>query len=368
MVDRASFPAHRTDPDRVLAIRGGRPLIGIYPISGAKNSALPLMIAALLTAESVTLCNTPANLDIAVLADLLRSLGASVEWSRDNAGLSTTISAEKLYPTQIQDELVTRMRASVLLLGALLVRTGEASLPMPGGDVIGLRSIDHHLYGLRSLGAQIELTNGLIEARAPAGLHGADIALPQSSVGATENLLLAAVLARGTTIIRNAAREPEIADLAACLSEMGAKISGLGTAGLTVEGRQSLAGTTHNVIPDRIEFGTLACAAALTDGELLMPNARMELLGAAAPVLVSAGVQLTGIDNGVLTRRGDTGLLGVDVVTRPYPGFATDLQAPTMALLSVAAGASTIAETIDSDTSMNCAGWVRASQFAARLL
>jgi UDP-N-acetylglucosamine 1-carboxyvinyltransferase len=306
MAEYASFLSgrlNRLDPNRVLTIRGGRPLIGVYPISGAKNAALPLLIAALLTSEPVTLRNVPANLDMAVLADLLRSLGATFDWSRTAAGLSAAISAKKLQPAQIQADLVTRMRASVLLLGALLARTGEAILPMPGGDAIGLRGIDYHLNGLRSMGAQIELAGGLIQATAPSGLRGADITLPQSSVGATENLLLATVLARGATVIRNAAREPEITDLVACLSAMGAKISGLGTPALTIEGCGSLDGAVHYVMPDRIEFGTLACAAALTDGELLLPNARLDLLGAALPLLASAGVHITEVENGVARAR-----------------------------------------------------------------
>jgi UDP-N-acetylglucosamine 1-carboxyvinyltransferase len=346
MVSSASFLFHRSDPNRVLTIRGGRPLSGTYSISGAKNAALPLMVSALLTPHQVTLRNVPANLDIAVLAELLRSLGATVDWSRRTDGLSVTISADRLHPARIQAELVTRMRASALLLGALLARIGEATVPMPGGDAIGLPGIDYHLDGLRSMGAQIEVVGGLIQARAPAGLRGADITLPQSSVGATENLLLAAVLARGTTIIRNAAREPEIADLAACLCAMGAKISILQTRALVVEGCAPVGGATHEVIPDRIEFGTLACAAALTDGELLLPNARLDLLGAAAPLLSAAGVEMTAVENSVLSRRAKTGIAGVDLVTRPYPGFATDLQPPAMALLSVSTGANAVTETI----------------------
>jgi len=335
-----------SDPNRVLVIGGGRPLHVTYPIRGVKNAALPLMICALLATEPITLCNVPANLDMAVLADLLRSLGASVDWSQTPAGLTATISAEKLQPAQIQAHLVTRMRASILLLGALLARTGEASLPMPGGDAIGLRSIDFHLNGLRAMGTQIELAGGLIQAKAPTGLRGADIVLPGSSVGATENLLLAAVLANGTTVIRNAAREPEITDLATCLSAMGAKVCGLGTPALMVEGITSLRGATHDVMPDRIEFGTLACAAALTDGELLLPSARLDLLGAAAPLLRAAGVHMTETENVVLARRAETGIVGVDIITRPYPGFATDLHPPVMAMLTVAKGASTIIETI----------------------
>jgi UDP-N-acetylglucosamine 1-carboxyvinyltransferase len=342
----STAPRVRPDPNRAIAIRGGRPLIGNYPISGAKNAVLPLMVSALLTPNLVTLRNVPANLDVAVLADLLQSLGAELHWSPNDAGISLMISGGKLHTSRIDADLVTRMRASVLLLGALLARLGGANLPMPGGDAIGTRGIDFHITGLRAMGAQIELAGGSIRARAPNGLRGADIMLPQSSVGATENLLLAAVLATGTTVIRNAAREPEIGDLAACLTAMGAKISGLGTAALTIEGVPTLCGAIHYVMPDRIEFGTLACAAAITNGELMLRNGRMDLLGAEAPLLASAGVEMREVENGVLARRAEAGIIGIDIVTRPYPGFATDLQAPAMALLSLATGASTITETI----------------------
>lgn len=331
---------------RALIIRGGRPLVGTYPISGAKNAALPLMVSALLTPHLVTLHNVPANLDVAVLAALLQRLGCDMHWSANGTGLSVTICADRVQPGRIDPTLVTRMRASVLLLGASLARFGEARLPMPGGDAIGLRGVDFHVAGLRAMGARVELDGGTIHATAPAGLRGADILLPQPSVGATENLLLAAVLADGTTTIRNAAREPEIADLATCLVSMGAKVSGLGTHALTVDGGASLSGSVHVVLPDRIELGTLACAAAITDGELLLPNGRLELLGAAGPLFDTAGVALRETENGVVARRAARGLTGVDVTTGPYPEFATDLQAPMMALLATAAGAGAVTETI----------------------
>ena len=260
--------------------------------------------------------------------------------------MSVTLCADRVQPGRIDQELVTRMRASVLLLGALLARCGEAQLPMPGGDAIGLRGIDFHLAGLRAMGATVELDGGMIQATAPAGLRGADILLPLPSVGATENLLLAAVLAQGTTTIRNAAREPEIADLATCLIAMGAKVSGLGSHVLTIEGGAPLAGAVHAVLPDRIEFGTLACAAAITDGELVLPHGRVDLLGAAAASLAAAGVELRDVDGGVVARRAKNGLVGVDIATGPYPGFATDLQSPAMALLATATGASAVTETI----------------------
>jgi UDP-N-acetylglucosamine 1-carboxyvinyltransferase len=329
-----------------LVIRGGQPLIGRYPISGAKNAVLPLMVSALLTPHLVTLRNVPANLDVAVLAALLQRLGCDMHWSNSDAGLSVTISADRVQPRQIDQELVTRMRASVLLLGALLGRCGEATLPLPGGDAIGLRGIDFHIAGLRAMGATVALEAGTIHASARHGLHGADILLPQPSVGATENLMLAAVLASGPTTITNAAREPEVADLAACLTAMGVRISGVGTHRLTIEGGTPLMGAVHAVLPDRIEFGTLACAAALTDGELIMPNGRVELLGTAASSFTAAGVELMETDEGVLACRASAGLRGVDITTQPYPGFATDLQAPAMALLATARGASAVTETI----------------------
>jgi UDP-N-acetylglucosamine 1-carboxyvinyltransferase len=339
-------PWWRPDTGHRLIIRGGRPLVGTYPINGAKNAVLPLMVSTLLTPHLVTLHNVPANLDVAVLAALLRRLGCAVHWSTGDSGLAVTIAADRLQSQQIDAELVTRMRASVLLLGALLARCGEAVLPMPGGDAIGLRGIDFHVTGLRAMGATIELANGTIRATARNGLRGAEILLPQPSVGATENLVLAAVAAAGTTTIRNAAREPEIADLAACLIAMGARIAGLGTHVLTIEGGARLGGAVHAVLPDRIEFGTLTCAAALTDGELLLPRGRIDLLGAAAASFAAAGVDLSDTEDGVVARRSKDGLIGIDLTTAPYPGFATDLQAPTMTLLAAATGTSTITENI----------------------
>lgn len=341
-----SAPWWKPDSGRTLHIRGGRPLVGIYPISGAKNAALPLMVSALLTPHLVSLHNLPANLDVAVLSALLQRLGANLSWSSGTGGLSLTICADRVHAENIDRELVSRMRASVLLLGAMLARCGEASLPLPGGDAIGLRGIDFHIAGLRAMGATVELEGGMIHARAPRGLKGAEIALPLPSVGATENLLLAAVLADGRTVIRNAAREPEITDLATCLNAMGARIDGLDTHVLSIDGGRPLAGAVHTVMPDRIETGTLACAAAITGGALMLTNARLDLLGAAGPLLLAAGVEMEVVENGVIARRAASGTLGVDFTTQPYPGFATDLQAPVMAMMATARGASAITETI----------------------
>jgi UDP-N-acetylglucosamine 1-carboxyvinyltransferase len=329
-----------------LVIQGGNPLVGTYDVSGAKNAVLPLMVATLLTPHPVTLHNVPASLDVAVLSNLLQRLGASLNWSTGRTGLSLTVCAHSIHPRLIDRDLVARMRASVLLLGALLARCGEACLPLPGGDAIGLRGIDFHIAGLRAMGATIDLNGGLIHATAPNGLHGAEIVLPQPSVGATENLLLAAVLATGQTIIRNAAREPEITDLAQCLTLMGAGIAGIGSDVLIVQGGKDLTGAAYSVMPDRIELGTIACAAAVTDGQVLLRHAGADLLGAAGPAFAAAGVMLETVEDGLIARRSPNGLTGIDIETRPFPGFATDLQSPAMAMLATAAGASAITETI----------------------
>ncbi|HTJ57527.1 MAG TPA: UDP-N-acetylglucosamine 1-carboxyvinyltransferase [Devosiaceae bacterium] len=339
-------PWWQPKPPSRLLVTGGQPLVGTYRISGAKNSVLPLMVAALLTPHRVTLQNAPASLDVAVLAALLRRLGARLEWRQDDAGLSVEIVAERIHAAHIDRDLVARMRASVLLLSALLVRCGEAGLPLPGGDAIGLRGIDFHVAGLEAMGAEVEISGSTIYAKAPSGLHGADFTLPFPSVGATENLMIAAVGASGVSIIRNAAREPEIDDLAHCLVAMGATITGIGTSTITIEGGAELRPTVHAIVPDRIEMGTLACAAALTDGELLLANARIELLGSAGEVFRRAGVDLQPVEGGVLARRAAGGLRATDVLTGPFPGFATDLQAPAMALLALATGTSVIEETI----------------------
>jgi UDP-N-acetylglucosamine 1-carboxyvinyltransferase len=254
--------------------------------------------------------------------------------------------ADHLHSARIDRELVGRMRASVLLLGAVLARCGEACLPMPGGDAIGLRGIDFHVAGLRAMGASVEIEGGIIQARAPHGLKGAEIVLPQPSVGATENLMLAAVLASGMTVIRNAAREPEIGDLAACLIAMGARIEGVDGPVLIIHGGRPLTGAVHTVMPDRIELGTMACAAAVTDGELFLEHGHRSLLGGAEPLLQAAGVVLDEMPGGLLARRGIAGLRGIDVETQPFPGFATDLQAPIMAMLATSRGVSHITETI----------------------
>ena len=327
--------------DRIL-IRGGRVLSGSIPISGAKNAALPLMAAGLLSDGPLTLTNAPDLADVATMAGLLAHHGLAVE--RNKATRSITISGAAT-DLEAPYDLVRKMRASVLVLGPLLARHGRARVSLPGGCAIGTRPVDLHLKALEQMGAEIEITAGYIEARAPQGLKGARIIFPQVSVGATENILMAAALARGQSEIMNAAREPEITDLAACLMRMGARIEGIGTDRLVVEGVASLGAATHPIIADRIEAGTFACAAAITGGSLLLQGARLDHLGAVTRTLREAGVDVAEEEGGLRVTRSN-GLRGADVMTEPFPGFATDMQAQFMALMCVADGASMITETI----------------------
>lgn len=327
--------------DRIL-IRGGRVLSGAIPISGAKNAALPLMAAGLLADGGLTLTNAPDLADVATMAGLLAHHGLSV--TRDKIARSITISGAAS-DLEAPYDLVRKMRASVLVLGPLLARHGRARVSLPGGCAIGTRPVDLHLKALEQMGAEIEITAGYIEARAPGGLKGARIIFPQVSVGATENILMAAALARGQSEIMNAAREPEITDLATCLMRMGARIEGIGTDRLLVEGVANLGAATHPIIADRIEAGTFACAAAITGGSLLLQGARFDHLGAVTRTLREAGVDVAEEAGGLRVTRSN-GLRGADVMTEPFPGFATDMQAQFMALMCVADGASMITETI----------------------
>jgi UDP-N-acetylglucosamine 1-carboxyvinyltransferase len=325
-----------------IRIRGGRRLTGSVPISGAKNAVLALMPAALLGGP-LTLTNVPDLADTATMAALLAQHGVTVE--HDRAARRVTLSGEAS-SLEAPYDIVRKMRASVLVLGPLLARHGQARVSLPGGCAIGTRPVDLHLKGLEAMGATIDLEGGYIEARAPVGgLRGARILFPSVSVGATENLLLATVLARGESELVNAAREPEIEDLALCLMRMGARIEGIGTDRLRVQGVAALAAATHPVLSDRIEAGTYACAAAITGGELLLEGARLDHLGAVARVLREAGVGLAEEVRGLRVTRLN-GLHGVDVQTEAFPGFATDMQAQFMALMSIADGASMITETI----------------------
>jgi UDP-N-acetylglucosamine 1-carboxyvinyltransferase len=326
-----------------IRIQGGRPLDGTIRIGGAKNAALPLMAAGLLTDERLTLTNVPALADIATMAALLRTLGVAVE-PVGNDGRTLAIGGA-ITASEAPYDIVRKMRASVLVLGPLVARTGEARVSLPGGCAIGTRPIDLHLKALEELGAEISLEAGYVTATARKGLKGATVIFPFVSVGATENLLMAATLAEGTTVIANAAREPEIGDLAACLTAMGARIEGVGTDRLTVHGVTSLHAATHAIIPDRIETGTYACAAAITGGSVLLEGAKLEHLGAVMRTLREAGVEVSEAEGGLSVKRLN-GLHGADAMTEPYPGFPTDMQAQFMSLMSVAEGASMVTETI----------------------
>jgi UDP-N-acetylglucosamine 1-carboxyvinyltransferase len=330
--------------DRLL-IEGGAPLAGTVAISGAKNAALPLIAATLLTDETVELGNVPELADVTSMLRLVQRLGTAATFLPGAPG-RIALRTARLLGTTAPYDLVRKMRASVLVLGPLLARGGEARVSLPGGCAIGTRPIDLHLMGLERMGAAIELDAGYVQASAPGGLAGARIEFPQPSVGATENLMMAAALARGATLIVGAAREPEIVDLALLLGSMGARIEGAGTSYVTIEGVDRLTGAVHSIMPDRIEAGTYAIAAAITGGRVTVHNGRVDLLGGAVEKLAEAGLVLEPEDGGFTAALGPDGLRGVDVMTRPYPGFATDLQAQFMALMSVGQGASMITETI----------------------
>jgi UDP-N-acetylglucosamine 1-carboxyvinyltransferase len=333
-----------------IRIRGGKPLSGTIPIGGAKNAALPLLTAALLSEEPLTLRHVPVLADITTLSHLLVQHGAAVTMvgarTPHEHGHALKIDARNIISTTAPYDLVRRMRASVLVLGPLLARCGEARVSLPGGCAIGTRPVDLHIKGMEALGAKIELKQGYILAQAPRGLKGAEFIFPKVSVGATENLLMAASLAEGETVLVNAAREPEIVDLAACLNAMGAKISGAGSDRVTVTGVKKLHGAEHSVVPDRIETGTYLMAAAITGGAVELAGARYDLVAAVAKTLDGAGVEISETERGISVRRRNGGLKGVDVMTEPFPGFPTDLQAQMMALMSKAEGAAMITETI----------------------
>ncbi|OUI87553.1 UDP-N-acetylglucosamine 1-carboxyvinyltransferase [Acetobacter sp. DmW_043] len=341
--------------DRFI-IRGGRPLHGDITIGGAKNAALKLLVAGLLTSERLILSNVPRIDDIATMRDLLTQHGMTVEAVNDDD--STLCISGTITNTEAPYDIVSKMRASILVLGPLLARCGKARVSLPGGCAIGTRPVDMHLRGLEALGAEITLENGYINASAPNGLTGDRIALPFASVGATENLMMAATLAKGRTEILNAAREPEMADLAACLNAMGAQITGAGTGHIIIDGVEALHGAEHHIMADRIECGTYACAAAITGGDLRLIGGQAEHLGAVIRTLEEAGVEVSEEDNALRVRR--TGpLRGVDIMTEPYPGFPTDMQAQFMTLLSVAEGASMLTETIFENRFMHVPELVR---------
>jgi UDP-N-acetylglucosamine 1-carboxyvinyltransferase len=333
-----------------IRIRGGKPLSGTIPIGGAKNAALPLMTAALLSEEPLTLRHVPVLADITTLSHLLVQHGAAVTMvgarTPHEHGHALKIDARNIISTTAPYDLVRRMRASVLVLGPLLARCGEARVSLPGGCAIGTRPVDLHIKGLEALGAKIELKQGYIDAKAPQGLRGAQFIFPKVSVGATENLLMAASLAEGETVLVNAAREPEIVDLAICLNAMGAKITGAGSDRITITGVKKLHGAEHSVVPDRIETGTYLMAVAITGGNVELAGARYDLVASVAKTLDGAGVEISETNRGISVRRRNGELKGVDVMTEPFPGFPTDLQAQMMALMTKADGAAMITETI----------------------
>ena len=326
-----------------IRIRGGRPLSGEIQIGGAKNAALPLMTCGLLTDGRLILSNVPRLADIQTMSALLAQHGIAVE-RLGNDGRIMSIGGPILN-TEAPYDIVRKMRASFLVMGPLLARVGEAKVSLPGGCSIGARPIDLHLKGLEQMGASFELADGYINGRVTGRLRGAKIVFPFVSVGATENLLMAAALADGQTVLANAAREPEIIDLAECLVAMGARITGIGSDKLTIEGVKTLSGASHRIIPDRIETGSYACAAAISGGSVFLRDARLEHLGATVRILREAGVDIAEQDGGLMVRRLN-GLHGTDAMTEPYPGFPTDMQAQYMALMSVAEGASMVTETI----------------------
>ena len=335
-----------------IRIVGGERLEGTIPISGAKNATLPLMIASLLTSDTLTLKNVPRLADVTQLGRILGNHGVDLAIAGKRPGQRTSdgqtfhLTARDVVDTTAPYEMVSRMRASFWVLGPLLARCGEARVSLPGGCAIGTRPVDLHIEGLKALGADIELDGGYVVARAPKGLAGGRVAFSKVSVGATHNVLMAAALAKGETVIENAAREPEVGDVAACLAKMGAEIEGIGTSTLRVRGADQLEGTVHTVLPDRIETGTYAMAVAATGGDVLLDGARPDLLDNALDVLRGAGVEITASNRGLRVTRNGGEVAPVEVETQPFPGFPTDLQAQLMALMSLAHGTSTIRETI----------------------
>ena len=326
-----------------IRVRGGQPLHGTIPISGAKNAALPLMAASLLSGEPIKLTNVPDLADIASMTSLLRQHGVRI----DRDGGDMAMDAARIDSTVAPYDLVRKMRASVLVLGPLVARFGKAQVSLPGGCAIGNRPVDLHLKGLADLGAEVNIEAGYIEAKTPGGrLRGGRVTFPFVSVGATENLMMAAALAEGESVLVNAAREPEISDLAKLLTAMGAEIEGAGTDTIHIQGKPELGGTEHKVVADRIETGTYAMAVAIAGGDVTLTDTDLVLIDSAAETLRQAGVTLETVEGGVRVARGADRVLGVDMMTEPYPGFPTDLQAQFMSLMTVSRGASMITETI----------------------
>ncbi|APH73360.1 UDP-N-acetylglucosamine 1-carboxyvinyltransferase [Aquibium oceanicum] len=337
--------------DRIRIV-GGNELKGAIPISGAKNAALPLMIASLMTDDTLTLENVPHLADVEQLIRILGNHGVDYSVNgrreRQDAGYSRTIhfTARNIVDTVAPYELVSKMRASFWVIGPLLARMSEAKVSLPGGCAIGTRPVDLFIDGLRALGAQIEIESGYVVAKAPKGLVGNRYAFPKVSVGATHVLMMAAALAKGETVLENAAREPEIVNLADCLNAMGARISGAGSSTITIDGVTALSGARHRIIPDRIETGTYAMAVAMTGGDVLLEGARVDLLEKALDIVAQTGAEVTQTNEGIRIARNGAGISPVDVTTEPFPGFPTDLQAQFMGLMTMSNGRSKITETI----------------------
>ena len=327
-----------------ILVTGGGALHGEIPIAGAKNACLTLMPATLLSEEPITLTNAPRLSDIKTMGLLLESLGTEVTSMQD--GKVLTMSSHNLDNLTADYDIVRKMRASILVLGPMLARAGQAVVSLPGGCAIGARPVDLHLKAMEALGAQIELRDGYVHAKAPQGLKGATIEFPFVSVGATENALLAATLAQGTTILKQAAREPEIVDLAECLIAMGAQIDGHGTSTITIQGVDRLHGATHPVVTDRIELGTYMLAPAITGGEVECLGGKIELLTAFCDKLDEAGLSVEQTQRGLKVKRTNADIKAINVTTEPFPGFPTDLQAQMMALLCTARGTSVLEEKI----------------------
>jgi UDP-N-acetylglucosamine 1-carboxyvinyltransferase len=348
-----------------IRITGGRPLTGSIAISGAKNATLPLMIASLLTEETLILDNVPRLADVAQLQRILGNHGVDVmvngkrPGDTEYQGQTLHISAANIVDTTAPYELVSKMRASFWVVAPLVARMGEARVSMPGGCAIGTRPVDLLIMALERLGAEIDIDGGYVVARAKRGLRGAEVVFPKVTVGGTHTAIMAASLADGTSVIENAAREPEIRDLADCLNKMGAKISGAGTSRVIVEGVPRLSGARHSVLPDRIETGTYAMAVAMAGGDVLLEGGRPELLQAALDVLAEAGVEVSTTNAGIRIARNGAGLSPVEVMTDPFPGFPTDLQAQLMALMTRAHGTSRITETIFENRFMHVQELVR---------
>ncbi len=337
--------------DRIRIV-GGAPLNGTIPISGAKNATLPLMIASLLTGETLILENVPHLADVALLKRILGNHGVDCMVQGKRAGQNGStgeiieLSARDIVDTTAPYDLVSRMRASFWVIGPLIARMGEARVSLPGGCAIGTRPVDLFIMALRDLGAEIDIDGGYVIARAPKGLTGGRIRFPKVTVGATHVAMMAAALARGETVIENAAREPEVADLASCLQKMGARIAGAGTSTIRIDGVAALSGARHKVMPDRIETGTYAFAVAMTGGDVLLEGATSAILEKPLAVLAEVGAEVTATNEGIRVKRNGSGLRPVDVSTEPFPGFPTDLQAQLMALVCRADGTSRIRETI----------------------